>query len=157
MTAPANLTTSTENIDINYSYLPELTGHLLGLAHLKSTRICNSCMAEVGLTTKQFVALEFIASNPQMSQREIAEQIGVTSQLMVNILDFLTDRGLVQRVRSTKDRRQHTIQITPAGEGLLPKVHRLAFEVESLFAADTGLTTAEMETLITILRKATGR
>lgn len=157
MTAPANENLTDQKSDINYSYLPELSGHLLGLAHLYSTRICNSCMAEVGLTTKQFVALEFIASNPHMSQREVAEQIGVTSQLMVNILDFLTKRGYVQRVRSTTDRRQHTIEITSAGKTLLPKIQKLAFDVESQFAAETGLTSEEMGTLIAILRKATKR
>lgn len=157
MTTPANIKSNAQKTEFNYSYLPELTGHLLGLAHLKSTRICNDRMARVGLTTKQFVALEFIACNPHISQRKIAEQIGVTSQLMVNILDFLAQKGFVERVRSTTDRRQHTIQITPTGEAVLPKMRELAFEVESLFEAETGLSADEMQSLIAILRKATKR
>ncbi|MFK7801095.1 MAG: MarR family winged helix-turn-helix transcriptional regulator [Anaerolineae bacterium] len=157
MNAPANINSNQQKPTINYSYLPELSGHLLGLAHLQSTRICNGCMSEIGLTTKQFVALEFIACNPHISQRKIAEQIGVTSQLMVNILDVLTKRGFVERVRSTVDRRQHTIQITPTGENVLPKVRELAFDVESKFQEETGLSDAELQTLISILRKATNR
>lgn len=157
MIHPANSQFDKQSTAINYSYLPELSGHLLGLAHLQSTRICNARMADVGLTTKQFVALEFIARNPHISQREIAEQVGVTSQLLVNILDFLSKRGFVERVRSTVDRRQHTIQITSSGRSILPKVRELAFEVESAFEDETGLSAEEMQTLISILRKAMKR
>ena len=92
--------------EIDYSYLPDLVGHLLGLAHLRVTQLCTEVMEPLQLTPKQFVALEFIANNPCNSQKKIAEHIGTAPAVMVGILDTLGQRGLVRRVRSRNDRRK---------------------------------------------------
>lgn len=143
--------------EINYSYLPDLVGHLLGLAHLRVTQLCTEVMEPLQLTPKQFVALEFISNNPCTSQKKIAEHIGTAPAVMVGILDTLGQRGLVRRVRSRNDRRKQYVQLTPAGEDRLAEIRRLAFEVEKLYAEETGLTESERETILTILRKMTNR
>lgn len=142
---------------INYSYLPDLLGHLLGLAHLRVTQLCTEVMEPLQLTPKQFVALEFIANNPQISQKKIAKHIGTAPTVMVGILDALGDRGLVRRVRAEHDRRKQYVQLTQAGQESLGEIRRLAFEVEKQYAAETGLSDEERETILKILRKMTGR
>jgi DNA-binding MarR family transcriptional regulator len=143
--------------EINYSYLPDLVGHLLGLAHLRVTQLCTEAMGSLQLTPKQFVALEFISNNPCTSQKKIAEHIGTAPAVMVGILDTLGQRGLVRRVRARNDRRKQHVELTPAGEDSLAEIRRLAFEVEKQYAQETGLTESERETILTILRKMTNR
>ena len=54
---------------IDYSYLTQLVGHLSGLAHLRATQLCSAELAELELTPKQFVALEFISKNQTITQK----------------------------------------------------------------------------------------
>lgn len=143
--------------EINYSYLPNLVGHLLGLAHLRVTQLCTEVMEPLQLTPKQFVALEFISNNPCVSQKDIAEHIGTAPPVMVGILDALGERGLTQRVRAKHDRRKQYVRLTSAGKDSLAEIRRLAFDVEMQYAEETGLTKSERETILKILRKMTNR
>lgn len=142
---------------IDYSYLPELIGHLLGLAHLEITQLCTEVMEPLQLTPKQFVAMEFISKNPCISQKTIAENIGTVPAVMVGILDYLSERDLLKRKRSPHDRREYYVQLTPKGMDMLAEIRRMAFEVEDLYQEKTGLTDAERETILPILRKITNR
>lgn len=157
MTQPMADCENASRQEINYSYLPDLVGHLLGLAHLRVTQLCTELMEPVQLTPKQFVALEFISNNPCTSQKMIAEHIGTAPAVMVGILDTLSKRGLVRRVRARHDRRKQYVQLTPAGVDSLAEIRRLAFEVERQYAEETGLSESERKTILTILRKMTNR
>lgn len=154
------LTTDSEDASgrpIDYSYLPELVGHLLGLAHVAITQLCTEVMEPLQLTPKQFVAMEFISKNPCISQKNIAENIGTAPAVMVGILDDLSKRGLLKRKRSPHDRREYYVQLTPKGMGMLEEIRRMAFEVEDLYQEKTGMTDEERATIIPILRKITNR
>lgn len=142
---------------VDYSYLPELVGHLLGLAHLEISQLCTEVMEPLQLTPKQFIALEFISKNPCISQKNIAENIGTAPAVMVGILDTLSERGLLKRKRSPHDRREYFIQLTPKGLNMLTEIRRMAFEVEELYQERTGLNQAERATILSILRKMTNR
>lgn len=142
---------------IDYSYLPELVGHLLGLAHVEITQLCTEVMEPLQLTPKQFVAMEFISKNPCISQKNIAENIGTAPAVMVGILDYLSGRGLLKRKRSPHDRREYFVQLTSKGMNMLKEIRRMAFEVEDLYQERTGLTDEERATILPILRKITNR
>ena len=156
----AEFTTDCEDTSdkpINYSYLPELVGHLLGLAHVAITQLCTEVMEPLQLTPKQFVAMEFISKNPCISQKNIAENIGTAPAVMVGILDDLSKRGLLKRKRSPHDRREYYVQLTPKGMDMLDEIRRMAFEVEDLYQEKTGMTDEERATILPILRKITNR
>jgi len=142
---------------VDYSYLPELVGHLLGLAHLEISHLCTQIMEPLQLTPKQFVAMEFISNNPCISQKSIAENIGTAPAVMVGILDHLSERKLLKRVRSPHDRREYYVQLTPKGMEMLEAMRRMAFEVEDMYQEKTGLTDEERATLLHILQKITNR
>lgn len=147
----------TSDKPIDYSYLPELVGHLLGLAHVAITQLCTEVMEPLQLTPKQFVAMEFISKNPCNSQKYIAENIGTAPAVMVGILDDLSKRGLLKRERSPHDRREYYVQLTPKGMSMLAEIRRLAFKVEDLYQKKTGMTEEERATILPILRKITNR
>ena len=142
---------------VDYSYLNSLIGHLSGLAHLRATQLCTEALADVGLTPKQFVTLEFVANNHSFSQKEIAMHVGTPPAVMVGVLDVLTERGLVERVRSQTDRGRHTVVLTAGGEAIRADVKTAALQVESRLFEESGMTTAEWETLTHLLQKLTHR
>ena len=147
----------TSDKSIDYSYLPELVGHLLGLAHVAITQLCTEVMEPLKLTPKQFVAMEFISKNPCISQKNIAENIGTAPAVMVGILDDLSKRRLLKRKRSPHDRREYYVQLTPKGMSMLEEIRRMAFEVEDLYQEKTGMTDEERATILPILRKIANR
>jgi DNA-binding MarR family transcriptional regulator len=142
---------------IDYSYLPELVGHLLGLAHVRVTQLCTEVMQPLDLTPKQFVTLEFVSKNPEIQQKDIAHHVGTSPPMMVSILDNLDKRKLVRRERSQDDRRRQYVRLTEHGAALLEEIKQKAFEVEELFAAETGLTCEEYQTLLKLLKKVANR
>jgi DNA-binding MarR family transcriptional regulator len=142
---------------IDYSYLPELAGHLLGLAHVRATQLCTEVMQPLDLTPKQVVTLEFVSKNPEIPQKDIAYHVGTSPPMMVNILDELDERKLVRRVRSKDDRRRQYVHVTAKGAALLEAIKKKAFEVEDIFAAEANLTGDEREILLKLLKKLANR
>lgn len=147
----------TEQETVNYSYLPQLVGHLLGLAHLRVTQICTDLLTPLKLTPKQFITLEFVSNNPEVSQKDIAMHVGTTPPVMVSILDDLSKRKLLRRARSPHDRRVQFVQVTEKGSALLDQIRDIAFEVEDRYAEETHLTDKERAALLKILQKMTNR
>ncbi|MEM7117434.1 MAG: MarR family transcriptional regulator [Chloroflexota bacterium] len=142
---------------VNYSYLTDLIGHLAGLTHLRATQLCTVELADIGLTPKQFVALEFIANNPNISQKEIAEHIGTTPTVLVNVLDVMTERDLLMRVRSLEDRRRHSVVLTEKGEALRKRVRVAAYAVEDQLQLESGLDAQEWHQLQKLMQKLAQR
>ena len=70
---------------------------------------------------------------------------------MVILIDELTEKGLVERKRSTKDRRHSNIVLTTRGQQMLKKLSRLAVEHEADLCA--ALTAKEREQLAALGRK----
>ena len=142
---------------IEFSYLPDIVGHLSGLLHAKATRIATEQMDTLALTPKEFIGLEFMSNNPNLSQKEIAEYIGTTGPMMVHVLDALTKRELVERVRSETDRRKQHIRLTEKGKGLLAEIKERALEADRIMLEQADFSAEEKETLLKLLRKLTNR
>lgn len=140
----------------NYSYLRTILGHLAALMFVKATDIGMVHLATIDLTTKESTILEFIGNNPEASQKEIAQQTGTKQSLLVTILDSLTARELLVRVRSATDRRRQHVRLTKAGDALRGDIKRLQQRSNDELIEAAGLTPDEVETLVQLLRKVVG-
>lgn len=69
-----------------------------------------------GLPTGSLTIMALMAQNPGSSQVELAAYAGITGPSLVGIVDELERRGLVQRARSTEDRRRNMLVVTEKGE-----------------------------------------
>lgn len=74
---------------------------------------------EVGLTGPQLLVLQNIGAQPNIMVRQIAENINLSPATVTSILDRLEARGLVNRVRSTEDKRKVAISLTDSGQASL--------------------------------------
>lgn len=72
-----------------------------------------------GLTGPQLVLLRAAVRLQKPSAGELARAIHLSQATVTGILDRLEKRGLIERVRSGRDRRSIFVQITPQGEAQL--------------------------------------
>jgi len=85
-------------------------------------------LAEVGGSLTAFIVLRLADEAPgglELSQRQLAERMGVEAPTMVRHLDRLEKECLIERRRDARDRRVTRITVTPAGSrrlGVLRKV-----------------------------------
>ncbi|MCO7223263.1 MarR family winged helix-turn-helix transcriptional regulator [Pleionea sp. CnH1-48] len=76
---------------------------------------------ESGLTGPQLLVLQETANNNGITAKQIADNINLSQGTITTILDRLESRNIINRIRSTEDRRRVSIFITENGEKLLKK------------------------------------
>lgn len=108
-------------------------------------------IAVLGITPPHAGILRLIARTPSCNQQALAKRLGVLPSRMVVLIDEMAEKGLLQRKRSTKDRRHSELVLTMRGQRVLEKLSHLAAKHEADLCA--GLTPQERETLATLGRK----
>ena len=87
---------------------------LVSAVHLSSSRM----KKKSGLTGPQAEALRILAKDGPLSSAALSRKLFVTPSNITGIIDRLEKKGLVERIRGTKDRRISQLKITDAGSEL---------------------------------------
>jgi len=111
---------------------------------------------ETGLTGPQLWAIKLIAGSAPIRVSDLARQMYLHPATVVGILDRLESKGLVQRMRSTEDRRVVEICLTEQGRvvvGLAPEVAQglLVKGLESLSREKLSHVSESMREIVRIL------
>ena len=114
---------------------------------LRSHEIARS----VGLTIPQIVLLASVRDRGEVTTREISRSADMSAATVVSVLDKLEERGLVQRYRSTVDRRVVHTRLTPRGAAVLASAPPLLDE--GFRRSLAGLPRAERAALIGALER----
>jgi DNA-binding MarR family transcriptional regulator len=127
------------------------TAYLIGRLDRIVRRGLDERLREFGLTALGYTALTVLAARPGLSNAQLARRSFMTPQGMNQVIDALVDKGYVQRVRSTENRRIRRIELTERGtwvvEQCSDRVHDC--ELALLDALDEG----EREQLNSLLRR----
>ena len=102
-----------------------------------------------GFSAYHFAVLLVLDEGSRETQGAIADALGYDRGQLVGMLDELEEGGLVERRRDPKDRRRHTVRLTPAGKRSLAKMRGVIERVEAEFFAP--LDAKERETLHSLL------
>jgi len=97
--------------------------YLLGRAAAVAGRRANAALADLGLDTRHYAVLAAVEDADGPSQRAIAESLGIDRATVVALTDHLEEQHLLQRTRSTTDRRAYHLTLTAAGRRLLVGAH----------------------------------
>ena len=108
-------------------------------------------IAPLGITPAHAGMLRFIARTPGLNQQRLARFLGVLPSRMVLLIDELANKGLVQRKRSTKDRRHSELVLTKKGQRTLTKLSKIVVAHEADLCG--ALTREERDTLARLGRK----
>ena len=105
------------------------TGYLLSRAAQRMRDRFEVLLEPLGLKGRHYSLLALLAEQAGLCQSEMGERLGIDRNSMVQLLDDLEERGLVERRRDPKDRRAHCVTLTEAGGALLPRMTELVRQV----------------------------
>jgi DNA-binding MarR family transcriptional regulator len=114
---------------------PSGAAFLLAQVGAQGARRFGERVAEIGLTPPDAGLLGKIAARPGVSQQALAEHLGVMPSRMVALVDDLEGKGIVERRRSTEDRRNYELHLTEKGRQVLGEIARIGAEHEESFCA----------------------
>jgi DNA-binding MarR family transcriptional regulator len=83
----------------------------------------------LGLRPRLCTVLELLAAGP-LGQLALAQRLGVTPSVVVDMLDELERIGAVGRARDTVDRRRQVVALTEEGARLRIRAGELAAEMD---------------------------
>lgn len=84
----------------------------------------------IDLTPPQAGVLRLLARTPGISQRTLAEALGMHATRLVALIDELERRELVERSRDPSDRRNYALELTDDGRRTLAALGAVAREHE---------------------------
>jgi len=114
-------------------------------------RVYNDRFRVTGLHQGQVAALIHLDRVEALSQTDLAARLGMRKAATGTLIDGLEDKGLVERVRGTQDRRLQLVSITDAGREIVAEVDRMGEELGT--AARRGITRDERTQLVATLRR----
>jgi DNA-binding MarR family transcriptional regulator len=106
-------------------------------------------LAQSGFSQYHYSVLALLDEQPQETQAQLADTLGLDRSQLVRILDGLEDRGLIARHRDKADRRRHTVSVTAAGRRQLHRLRAMIDELEDDLLGP--LDTAERQSLHALL------
>lgn len=94
-----------------------------------------AAFAPLGIRPHEWAALNCLDEQRGLSQREVAELLGVDRTTMVALVDELQSKGLVAREPQAEDRRKNTVSLTREGHAVTQRGAQLADHCELEFLA----------------------
>ncbi|GAC1374908.1 MAG: MarR family transcriptional regulator [Actinomycetota bacterium] len=118
-----------------------LLGRQLAMAHKAVHAEVDARLIEAGGSLSTWIVLrsaEESAGGGGLSQRALAERMGVEGPTLVRHLDRLEKAGLIERRPDLRDRRVTRIGVTPSGQALLKELAAVAEGVDGEIQAVIG-------------------
>lgn len=112
---------------------------------------------QLGVTARQATLLWLVKRSPGLSLAELAAEEGISPPALSGHVDRLERAGLIERVRSSEDRRRVGLRLTENGQRLLRRVRarRTTWLAEHLRALDPAALEA-IEAAIPALQELLG-
>ena len=114
-------------------------------------RLAGKDIEQHGLTPPQFGVLEMLGHLGPLTSGDIARRMLVTGGCVTVILDNLEKDGLVERIRSTEDRRVVTVKLTSKGDTTFSSIFRK--HADRVTELASVLSDTEQLQLSTLLKK----
>jgi DNA-binding MarR family transcriptional regulator len=137
--------------ELDASRLTHLVGYAASRAAIELKKTFARHMAPLDIKVAEFSILVLVAANPRVNQRQLGQALDISAPNMAVTLDRMVERGWVERVRSTEDRRAQQIHLTAAGRALVQRAEKISATMED--AALRRLSSAERALLVELLLK----
>ena len=122
--------------------------HLARTARVVS-RAFDDALAAAGGSLPVWLVLLNLKIRSDPNQRQLAEAVGITGATLTHHLNAMERDGLLVRRRDPANRRNHVIEITPAGEKLFTRLAAAARTHDEQLRTNLG--SAEIATLRDLL------
>ncbi len=105
----------------------------------------------VGVTLGQWRVVASLVQQPGLTQKEIADKVGVEGATLVPIIDKMENEGLLKRKLDTKDRRVNRIYLTKKADSLWSSMTECAIYIRKV--STTDISKDELETTLETLHR----
>jgi MarR family transcriptional regulator for hemolysin len=95
----------------------------------------DQALVGIGSSFHTYLVLRHVDLFPGVTQRELAQRLGIEGPTLTHHLDRLCGDGLVERVRGQDDRRTSSTILTAAGRAHLRRAVRCADRLDADFRA----------------------
>ena len=141
--------------ELDDSALVHLVGYAASRAALELRKVFARHMEPFDLRIAEFTILMLVATNGDVNQKQLGDALDISPPNIAVTLDRMVERGWVERVRSTHDRRAQHVVLTARGRALAERTRRISTTMEQ--PALAVLSAAERALLIELLRKIARR
>jgi len=135
--------------------LADLVGYATSRAAIEMRKVFAQHMEPLGLKVPEYSILMLVAHNLDINQKRLGTALDISPPNLAVILDRMAERGWIERVRGTSDRRAQHIHLTARGRALAARARRIAATMEEPTLA--VLSGAERALLIELLGKLVRR
>ena len=131
--------------------LLESTGFLITRVHFRMHRDFASALAELRIEPRHFGAITTLRATGPIPQAELARVLGVSGATVVQMVDDLEARGLVERRRLPSDRRTQVLHLLPEADDVYARSMEIGEGMHRAWLG--GLTKKQTDRLITLLQR----
>jgi DNA-binding MarR family transcriptional regulator len=141
---------------LDQTRLTHLVGYAATRASVELKKSFTKHMGPLHIKAVEFSIMVLVASNEQVNQKQLGQALDVSPPNLAVTLDRMVERGWVERVRSTEDRRSQIVVLTKSGQQLVQRAEKIGATMENETLA--VLSPAERLLLLELLLKvARGR
>lgn len=144
-----------ENITVRMGEIENSLGFMLRIAQIQIFEQFFETLGDHGLKPGEFTVLWVIGLNPGLRQGAIAQHLSIKPAHMTKLIGRLAKQGFVAREQHAVDRRAIRLTLTETGQTFVAE-NKSAFLMQNAFERNQ-MSPDEMETLIGLLQKLTGR
>jgi DNA-binding MarR family transcriptional regulator len=108
-------------------------------------------MQQCGLRPRHYAILQLLRTEGAVSQQAVGARLEIDPGTVVDLIDVLEERGLVERRRRVGDRRVYELHLTAAGSAMSEQIEPVLVSVENTALAP--LTAAERTLLKDMLTR----
>jgi DNA-binding MarR family transcriptional regulator len=116
---------------LDQSRLTHLVGYAATRASVELKKSFGKHLGPLQLKAVEFSILVLVASNEQVNQKQLGQALDVSPPNLAVTLDRMVERGWVERVRSTEDRRSQMVVLTASGQKLVQRAEKIASTMEN--------------------------
>src|ERR1700678_4506881 len=131
--------------------LDDSLGYLVRKTHHAIVALLEERLAGHGISPSTWAFLRRLWDEDGLTQKELADALGLTPSTAVSAVDNLERRGFVERRLNGSDRRKRHIYLTAEARKLVGELRPLANQVNDI--AVSGLSDAEARKLMQLLHK----
>lgn len=106
---------------------------------------------DVPLTPEQFMLIDLLWNQGEMSQQELADQLHKDKNSVTKLVDAIERKGFVVRRQNMSDRRSNTLVLTEKAESLKAVAKQKGIDI--LDQMLEGISEEEIRIFLTTLRK----
>lgn len=111
----------------------------------------------LGMTPPQAGILRMLARSGGLSQRDLADRLGIHPSRLVALLDEMQTAGLLVREPNAEDRRLYSLQLTDTGRERMAELGRVARQHnEALCSGLNAEEQAQLESLLSRIAQQQG-